>query len=149
MMVFAKPKVDPRRKPPASGWKACLVPATWGTLKDTSLELMENGFSSPENYWKLTYPLKNAGWKTIFLLKRSLFRWRVHFWRGIIKNVKNFVECVRFYGPKLGLGLLKQTNSLDQNRRNSLIWEDVKGTHTFKDLLRSFHPFKTSPHRPP
>ena len=31
---------------------------------------------------KLTYPLNNAGWKTIFLLKRSLFRWHVIFREG-------------------------------------------------------------------
>ena len=37
---------------------------------------------SPENYPKLTYPLKNAGRKTIFLLKWSLFRWHVDFSGG-------------------------------------------------------------------
>ena len=34
---------------------------------------------SPENYRKLTCPLKNDGWKTIFLLKWSPFRGYVSF----------------------------------------------------------------------
>ncbi len=28
---------------------------------------------------KLSYPLKNAGWKTVFLLKWFIFRWHVNF----------------------------------------------------------------------
>ena len=47
--------------------------------------------------WKLTYPLKKCWLEDDFPFEMvPNFRWRVNFRRGIIKNVKKLVQCMRF-----------------------------------------------------